>query len=110
MRPSVRGDFGGSSTKEDSLTVKLADILKANNRIHKQKETKADDKYMGDNISYLQYHVAVYFDNESLQLPQSDQKGIPIKSLSSRLKGKEGRIRNNLMGIVSGWVTLIFAH
>ncbi len=98
MRPSVRGDFGGSSTKEDSLTVKLADILKANNRIHKQKETKADDKYMGDNISYLQYHVAVYFDNESLQLPQSDQKGIPIKSLSSRLKGKEGRIRNNLMG------------
>jgi DNA-directed RNA polymerase beta' subunit len=55
-------------------------------------------KYFQDHISYLQFHVATYYDNESLNLPQSEQKGMVTKSLASRLKGKEGRIRNNLMG------------
>ena len=55
-------------------------------------------KYFQDHVNYLQYHVATYYDNESISLPQSEQKGIVTKSLASRLKGKEGRIRNNLMG------------
>lgn len=100
VRPSVRGDFLASTTREDHLTIKLADILKANLRIAKNKEVMDEDKrkYYEYNIGYLQYHVATYFDNESLSLPQSEQKGMVTKSLSSRLKGKEGRIRNNLMG------------
>jgi DNA-directed RNA polymerase beta' subunit len=100
VRPSVRGDFSSSTTKEDSLTVKLADILKADIRINKHKENMNENtaKYFQDHIAYLQYHIAVYYDNESLKLPQSEQKGVLTKSLASRLKGKEGRIRNNLMG------------
>jgi DNA-directed RNA polymerase II subunit RPB1 len=100
VRPSVRGDFMASTTREDHLTIKLADILKANIRVAKHKESTNESahKYFQDHITYLQYHVAVYYDNESLKLPQSEQKGIMTKSLSSRLKGKEGRIRNNLMG------------
>ena len=100
VRPSVRGDFITSSTREDHLTIKLADILRANNRIQKQKESLNDNiyKYFQDYGNLLQYHVAVYYDNESLSLPQSEQKGQVTKSLSSRLKGKEGRIRSNLMG------------
>ena len=39
-----------------------------------------------------------YADNESLKLPQSEQKGVLTKSLASRLKGKEGRLRMNIMG------------
>lgn len=99
VRPSVRGDFV-STTREDHLTVKISDIFKANARIIKHKENINENtiKYNQDHIAYLQYHVATYFDNESLKLPQSEQKGIMTKSLSSRLKGKEGRIRNNLMG------------
>ena len=31
-------------------------------------------KYFQDHIAYLQYHIAVYYDNESLKLPQSEQK------------------------------------
>jgi len=100
VRPSVRGDFMASTTREDHLTIKLADILKANIRVAKHKENMNENtiKYFQDHIAYLQYHVATYYDNESLKLPQSEQKGIMTKSLASRLKGKEGRIRNNLMG------------
>jgi DNA-directed RNA polymerase II subunit RPB1 len=100
VRPSVRGDLMASTTREDHLTVKLSDILKANIRISKHKENLNENtlKYFPDHVAYLQYHVATYYDNESLKLPESQQKGIVTKSLASRLKGKEGRIRNNLMG------------
>jgi DNA-directed RNA polymerase beta' subunit len=100
VRPSVRADFMASTTREDHLTIKLADILKANQRLSKHMESEDENliKYFQDHVAYLQYHVATYYDNESLKLPQSEQKGIMTKSLCSRLKGKEGRIRNNLMG------------
>jgi DNA-directed RNA polymerase II subunit RPB1 len=100
VRPSVRGDFNASTTREDHLTIKIADILKANQRLSKHKEGSNENqiKYFPDHVAYLQYHVATYYDNESLKLPQSEQKGVMTKSLASRLKGKEGRIRNNLMG------------
>lgn len=100
VRPSVRGDFMASTTREDHLTIILSNILKANIRITKNKENLNENtiKYFPDHTSLLQYHVAVYYDNESLKLPETQQKGVTTKSLSSRLKGKEGRIRNNLMG------------
>jgi DNA-directed RNA polymerase II subunit RPB1 len=46
-----------------------------------------------------QYHVATYMDNDIAGLPQSKQKtGRSIKAIRARLKGKEGRLRGNLMG------------
>ena len=99
VRPSTRADFLASSTMEDDLTHKLADIIKANLRVmrHKEAATESTMKYGQDNIYLLQYHVATYFDNETLSLPKSE-KGKETRSLSYRLKGKEGRIRGNLMG------------
>jgi DNA-directed RNA polymerase II subunit RPB1 len=101
VRPSVKGDFMSSTTKEDHTTIKIADILKANDRVKKYNEMSNGDteKFYQDNISYLLYHLATYYDNESLKLPQSEQKGgMVTKSMSNRLKGKEGRLRTNLMG------------
>jgi len=100
VRPSVRGDFMSSTTREDHITIKLVEIQKANMRLNRHKETSNENtvKYFQDHVNYLQYHVATYYDNETLSLPQSEQKGLVTKSLSSRLKGKDGRIRNNLMG------------
>ena len=48
----------------------------------------------------LQYHVATYFDNESVSLQRTEFKtgGRPTKSISDRIKGKAGRVRSNLMG------------
>lgn len=102
VRPSVKADFMSASTLEDDLTHVLANIIKSNVRIRKYKESinesDAISKYGPDQIQLLQYHAATYFDNESLALPKSEQKSKQIKSLSSRLKSKEGRIRSNLMG------------
>lgn len=48
---------------------------------------------------HSQYHVCTYMDNDYAGVPTSKQKGgRPIKSIRSRLKGKEGRLRGNLMG------------
>lgn len=100
MRPSTKGDYLGGSTMEDDLTHILADIVKANYRINKQKESTNENvaKYSKDHSSLLQYHVACYFDRDMISNPKSDQKGKQYKSLAPRLKTKEGRIRGNLMG------------
>jgi DNA-directed RNA polymerase II subunit RPB1 len=100
VRPSTKADFLASSSMEDDLTHKLADIIKCNSRIKKYKESPSNNnaKYAPDHLHLLQYHIASFHDNESLNLPRAEQKGKPIKSLSSRLKGKEGRLRGNLMG------------
>jgi DNA-directed RNA polymerase II subunit RPB1 len=100
VRPSAKADFLASSTMEDDLTHRLADIIKSNSRIRKLKESMNDNasKYSETHMQLLQYHVATYYDNETLYLPRAEQRGKSAKSLSSRLKGKEGRIRGNLMG------------
>jgi DNA-directed RNA polymerase II subunit RPB1 len=50
-------------------------------------------------LTIFQFHVATYMDNDIAGIPQALQKsGRPVKSIRSRLKGKEGRLRGNLMG------------
>lgn len=100
VRPSAKAEFLAASTMEDDLTHKLADIIKSNIRIRKYKESLNDvtAKYTQDHIHLLQYHVATYYDNDSLSVPRAEQRGKPTKSLTARLKGKTGRIRGNLMG------------
>jgi len=99
VRPTSRSDFMASTQSEDQLTIKLTDIVKANIRMQKQKASSdATNEYYQDHINYLQYHIATYMNNEGMTMPTSEHKGMVIKSLSARLKGKEGRLRNNLMG------------
>jgi DNA-directed RNA polymerase beta' subunit len=102
IRPSVRLEMLNSGPSEDGLTSKLADIVKDNGRLRKQKDKilmiGEEDKYTQDYLMLLQYDIATYYDNEST-LPTSEQKGSKAsKSVSERLKGKTGRIRGNLMG------------
>lgn len=96
IRPSIRADYLASSSGEDDLTRKLADIVKANSRVMKDKETENGN--IGENKTLVQYHIGAYYDNESMGTLRSEHKGRPTKSLSERLKSKEGRIRSNLMG------------
>jgi DNA-directed RNA polymerase beta' subunit len=47
----------------------------------------------------LQYHVATLVDNQQPSLlPSFQRTGRQLRTLTDRLKGKEGRIRANLMG------------
>ncbi len=100
IRPSAKVDFMESSSKEDDLTHKLADIVKANIKIRKFKESvnETTAKYGIDHVHLLQFHIHTNFDNESSLVSKSEQRNKATKSLSSRLKGKEGRLRGNLMG------------
>ena len=90
VRPSAKADFLASSTMEDDLTHKLADIIKANVRIRKFKESLNENtsKYSVDHTHLLQYHVATYYDNDTLSIPKTEQRGKVIRSLSARMKGK----------------------
>jgi DNA-directed RNA polymerase beta' subunit len=99
VRPSAKADKA-SSTREDSLTLKLSDIVKSNKRIKQTKESPGQNsmRYLPEHVQLLQYNVATYFDNDTLTLPKTEHRGKNIKSLTARLKGKQGRIRGNLMG------------
>lgn len=103
IRPTSKIDAFTSSTMEDSLTLKISDIVNANARLRTQldKETVENDvsNFSNTNHTLLQYQVATFFDNESISLPRSEFKtGNPTKSISDRIKGKGGRVRSNLMG------------
>nr|QFG74671.1 MAG: RNA polymerase Rpb1, domain 5 [Megaviridae environmental sample] len=98
IRPTAKIDFMSASTMEDSLTLKIADIVTSNNRVRNQLNKDKDLNF--DTHTLLQYHIATYFDNESASLPKSEFKtgNKPTKSISDRIKAKGGRVRNNLMG------------
>lgn len=52
-----------------------------------------------DTRRMLQYYVATLMDNEIQGQPTHKHKsGKPLKAIRSRLRGKEGRLRGNLMG------------
>ncbi|MBI5072954.1 DNA-directed RNA polymerase subunit A', partial [Candidatus Woesearchaeota archaeon] len=47
----------------------------------------------------MQYHITTFFDIEVAQVPPARHRsGQPLKTLTSRIKSKEGRIRHNLAG------------
>ena len=90
IRPSAKVDFLESSTKEDDLTHKLADIVKINLKIRKLKEISNDvtARWSKDNTDLLQLYIYTNYDNESAEMPRSEIRNKATKSLSSRLKGK----------------------
>ncbi|GAB2282886.1 DNA-directed RNA polymerase II subunit rpb1 [Dionaea muscipula] len=97
VRPSVMMDT--SSRSEDDLTHQLAMIIRHNDQLRKQERNGAPPHVISEISQLLQFHIATYFDNELPGQPRATQRsGRPIKSICSRLKAKEGRIRGNLMG------------
>ena len=104
LRPTAKVDFMSSATLEDGLTKKISDIIVTNKRVRQlmEKETLNNDlsTFNQDFFNLLQYHIATYYDNESISFPRTEFKtgGRLIKSISARIKGKAGRVRSNLMG------------
>ena len=97
VRPAVV--MYGSARNQDDLTHKLADIIKANNELIRNEQSGAASHIIAENIKMLQFHVATLTDNDMPGMPRALQKsGRPLKAIKARLKGKEGRIRGNLMG------------
>lgn len=99
VRPSVSVGGAGGARSEDDVTHKLMDIAKANMAV-RNAVRKGEPSHILESLEeLLQYHCATLIDNELNGLPAATQRsGRPLKTLRQRLKGKEGRIRGNLMG------------
>ena len=97
VRPSITLESGIRS--EDDLTHKLVDIIRINQKLREALESGVPVNIIQELHELLQYHVTTYFDNEVSGLPPARHRsGRALKTLSQRLKGKEGRFRGNLSG------------
>jgi len=113
IRPAITETSGARTKGQDDLTKKTVDIVKAARNIEKWRaSTKNSAQPTEDQVllndcppppplllEELQLHTSTLVNNEVRGAKQSVQRsGQPTKSISSRLKGKEGRVRGNLMG------------
>ncbi|MHA1216042.1 MAG: DNA-directed RNA polymerase subunit A', partial [Candidatus Thorarchaeota archaeon] len=97
VRPSITLESGIRS--EDDLTHKLVDIIRINQRLKENMDAGAPTLIIQDLSELLQYHVTTYFNNEASGIPPARHRsGRALKTISQRLKGKEGRFRSNLSG------------
>ncbi|WP_421908021.1 DNA-directed RNA polymerase subunit A' [Methanolacinia petrolearia] len=97
MRPSIILENGQRS--EDDLTHKLVDIIRINQRFKENQDAGAPQLIIEDLWELLQYHVTTYLDNEVAGCPPARHRsGRPLKTISQRLKGKDGRFRGSLSG------------
>jgi len=96
VRPAVSM---GSAQSEDDLTHQLVNVIKSNIAL-KQAVTNGEPNIIVEQFEQsLQHNIAAFMDNELAGMPQVTQRsGRPLKTIQQRLKGKEGRIRGNLMG------------
>ena len=107
IRPSSKMD-NLITSYEDDLTLKISEIIGTNHKIKKYKDK--DISSANKNIIYhttdgnlylalLQFHIGTYYKNDSVPFLKSEMRnGKILKSISTRLNGKYGRIRLNLMG------------
>ncbi len=97
MRSTITLQSGQRS--EDDLTHKLTDIVRTNQRLHEHLLVGVPEAIIEDVWDLLQYHISTYMDNTIPGLPPARHRnGDTLKSISERIKGKKGIIRNNLIG------------
>jgi DNA-directed RNA polymerase II subunit RPB1 len=99
VRPSVRQY--NSQRSEDDLTNKYYDIIKFCQMLENElgKGVNVPPERIKQYTDTLQHSVITLFNNEMKDIPEAQTRGgRKMKTLRQRLSGKEGRIRNNLMG------------
>lgn len=94
IRPSI--EMSATGRAEDDITHLYQSILATNLELSKAKEAGQPQTKINELIERLQSYVAYIMNNNENKAKQKG--GRPIKSISQRLKGKEGRLRGNLMG------------
>ena len=95
VRPSVK--HNSQQRSEDDLTHKLCDIVKFNQFYREKKEKDKNMDILKNSALILQYHVFTLLNNSIPGITASLQRnGRKMKSVSDRMKKKDGRIRGNL--------------
>ena len=97
IRPSIM--LTNSLSNEDDLTIKIKDIIFLNKKIFETMIMKGDDLNKIEKAWYLmQSHWSQYINSDAPGLPLQELKHKYIRSFCTRLKGKQGRFRQNLSG------------
>ena len=96
VRPSVSVD--SSLRSQDDLTHQYNQILKANKELQNEAGHGAGEMTSENKFNNLQFNVATLMNNDLTSGRAHKKSGQPIKAIYARLKGKEGRVRGNLMG------------
>ncbi|MBI5206238.1 MAG: DNA-directed RNA polymerase subunit beta' [Candidatus Firestonebacteria bacterium] len=96
LRPLVPLDGGRFATSD--LNDLYRRVINRNNRLKKLISLKAPDVIIRNEKRMLQEAVDALFDNGRRGRAVKGSGNRPLKSLSSMLKGKQGRFRQNLLG------------
>ena len=96
VRPSVSVD--SSLRSQDDLTHQYNQILKSNEALKNFQNSNANESTYQSKFENLQFNVATLMNNDLSYGRAQKKSGQPIKAIYARLKGKEGRVRGNLMG------------
>jgi DNA-directed RNA polymerase III subunit RPC1 len=83
----------GGGSNEDDLTMKLQEIVRANNGLREALATGTAFKNVVEAWDLLQVNVAAFINGELPGLPAAVKDKKPIRGLCQRLKGKTGRFR-----------------
>jgi DNA-directed RNA polymerase beta' subunit len=100
-RPYVKAD---GKTCDDDLTIQYTEIIKANNnlceedtekRVRRKREQTEQDRAKAR--ASLRFRILTTFNNGQGKAKHTTN-GRAIKGIKERLTGKDGQIRNNMMG------------
>lgn len=99
-RPFVKAE---GNTCDDDITIQYTEIIKANNHlielIEESKEAQKDiiETKKQKLISTIRFRILTTFNNSAGKAKHTTN-GRPIKGIKERLTGKDGQLRNNLLG------------
>ena len=96
LRPMMPLDGGRYATSD--LNELYRRVLMENSRLKRMMEVHAPSIMLNNNRRLLQDAVDALIDNDRRNKPTTSINGTVFKSLSSTLKGKQGRFRQNLLG------------
>jgi DNA-directed RNA polymerase beta' subunit len=82
---------------DDDLTNQILEIIKSNNHLNPELEPQMNESKRQKYVQSLKFRVLTFYNN-SCGKAKHTTNGRPIKGLKERITGKEGQIRNNLMG------------
>jgi len=96
IRPIIQLDGGRFTTSEINDLYRR--IIIRNERLKKIKQMGAPVLIINNEKRMLQEAVDALLDNERKARPVTGRDKRPLKSITSTLKGKQGRFRQNLLG------------
>jgi len=96
LRPMLQLEGGRTATSD--LNDLYRRVISRNNRLKKLIQFNSPQVILNNEKRILQEAVDALIDNGRRNKPMQSSSGRPLKSLSSTLKGKPGRFRQNLLG------------